>query len=82
MQAVEHRRTDRRTDALTHAPRIILIRWVDEVIPDAPWVITKEWLDKHDIDFVAHDDLPYADTSGQTDDVYGPVSAWHLAVCV
>lgn len=33
-------------------------RWVDEVIPDAPWVITDEFLAKHDIDFVAHDALP------------------------
>ena len=24
-------------------------RWVDEVIPDAPWVITQEFLDKHQI---------------------------------
>ncbi|GBF90451.1 choline-phosphate cytidylyltransferase-like [Raphidocelis subcapitata] len=50
-------------------------KWVDEVIPDAPWVITKEFLDAHGIDYVAHDDLPYADTSGQVDDVYGPVKA-------
>jgi hypothetical protein len=49
-------------------------RWVDEVLKDAPWVITGEFLDKHNIDFVAHDDLPYADNSGQADDVYGPVS--------
>jgi choline-phosphate cytidylyltransferase len=47
---------------------------VDEVLMDAPWVITEEFLTQHDIDFVAHDDLPYADNSGQTDDVYGPVS--------
>uniref|UniRef100_A0A6M2EGH1 choline-phosphate cytidylyltransferase n=1 Tax=Populus davidiana TaxID=266767 RepID=A0A6M2EGH1_9ROSI len=33
-------------------------RWVDEVIPDAPWVITQEFLDKHRIDYVAHDSLP------------------------
>jgi choline-phosphate cytidylyltransferase len=46
---------------------------VDEVLKDAPWVITGEFLDKHNIDFVAHDDLPYADNSGQADDVYGPV---------
>jgi hypothetical protein len=49
-------------------------RWVDEVLQDAPWVITEEFLNKHNIDFVAHDDLPYADNSGQADDVYGPVS--------
>ncbi|KAF8392869.1 hypothetical protein HHK36_021108 [Tetracentron sinense] len=45
-------------------------RWVDEVIPDAPWVMTQEFLDKHTIDFVAHDSLPYADTSGAGNDVY------------
>ncbi|KAL5578256.1 hypothetical protein UlMin_019955 [Ulmus minor] len=45
-------------------------RWVDEVIPDAPWVITQEFLDKHHIDYVAHDSLPYADASGASKDVY------------
>ncbi|XP_011031853.1 PREDICTED: choline-phosphate cytidylyltransferase 2-like isoform X5 [Populus euphratica] len=45
-------------------------RWVDEVIPDAPWVITQEFLDKHRIDYVAHDSLPYADASGAGKDVY------------
>ncbi|PKA62799.1 choline-phosphate cytidylyltransferase [Apostasia shenzhenica] len=45
-------------------------RWVDEVIPDAPWVITKEFIDKHKIDYVAHDSLPYADASGAGKDVY------------
>ncbi|KAJ8453259.1 hypothetical protein Cgig2_008143 [Carnegiea gigantea] len=45
-------------------------RWVDEVIPDAPWVITQEFLDKHQIDYVAHDALPYADASGSGKDVY------------
>eukprot|EP00262_Sarcandra_glabra_P016072 TRINITY_DN5099_c0_g2_i1.p1 TRINITY_DN5099_c0_g2~~TRINITY_DN5099_c0_g2_i1.p1 ORF type:complete len:303 (+),score=74.86 TRINITY_DN5099_c0_g2_i1:60-911(+) len=50
-------------------------RWVDEVIPDAPWVITQEFLDKHKIDYVAHDSLPYADTSGAGKDVYEFVKA-------
>jgi choline-phosphate cytidylyltransferase len=50
-------------------------KWVDEVVPNAPWVITADFLSRHNIDFVAHDDLPYADASGQTDDVYGPVKA-------
>ncbi|GMY35044.1 choline-phosphate cytidylyltransferase 1-like [Fagus crenata] len=45
-------------------------RWVDEVIPDAPWVITQEFVDKHQIDYVAHDSLPYADASGAGKDVY------------
>ncbi|EXB53582.1 Choline-phosphate cytidylyltransferase B [Morus notabilis] len=45
-------------------------KWVDEVIPDAPWVISQEFLDKHNIDYVAHDSLPYADASGAANDVY------------
>ncbi|CBI34122.3 unnamed protein product, partial [Vitis vinifera] len=45
-------------------------KWVDEVIPDAPWVLTQEFLDKHKIDYVAHDSLPYADASGAGNDVY------------
>ncbi|CAH8356128.1 unnamed protein product [Eruca vesicaria subsp. sativa] len=45
-------------------------KWVDEVIPDAPWVLTTEFLDKHRIDYVAHDALPYADASGAGNDVY------------
>jgi len=50
-------------------------RWVDEVIPDAPWVINQEFIDKHNIDYVAHDALPYADTSGAANDVYEFVKA-------
>ncbi|CAI9754462.1 unnamed protein product [Fraxinus pennsylvanica] len=50
-------------------------KWVDEVITDAPWVINQEFLDKHQIDYVAHDSLPYADTSGAGKDVYEFVKA-------
>ncbi|EGW30705.1 uncharacterized protein SPAPADRAFT_62569 [Spathaspora passalidarum NRRL Y-27907] len=46
-------------------------RWVDEVIPDAPWCVTPEFLKEHKIDYVAHDDLPYA--SGDADDIYKPI---------
>ncbi|XP_028786323.1 choline-phosphate cytidylyltransferase 1-like isoform X2 [Neltuma alba] len=49
--------------------------WVDEVIPDAPWVINQDFLDKHNIDYVAHDSLPYADASGAGKDVYEFVKA-------
>eukprot|EP01138_Halocafeteria_seosinensis_P003240 gb/GECG01003314.1/.p1 GENE.gb/GECG01003314.1/~~gb/GECG01003314.1/.p1 ORF type:complete len:404 (+),score=67.25 gb/GECG01003314.1/:1-1212(+) len=47
-------------------------RWVDEVIEDAPWIVDDDFLRKHDIDFVCHDDLPYGDATGQSSsgDVY------------
>ena len=35
-------------------------RWVDEVIEDAPWVIDQAFMDKLQIDYVAHDEAPYA----------------------
>nr|GEU42277.1 choline-phosphate cytidylyltransferase 2-like [Tanacetum cinerariifolium] len=34
-------------------------KWVDEVIPDALWVMNQEFIDKHQIDYMAHDSLPY-----------------------
>ena len=34
-------------------------RYVDEVVQDAPWSLSQEFLEKHRIDFVAHDDIPY-----------------------
>lgn len=43
-------------------------RYVDEVVRDAPWVLTDDFLTAHKIDFVAHDDIPY--TSSDSDDVY------------
>ena len=46
-------------------------RWVDQVIEDCPWVVTTEFLQKHDIDYVAHDDLPYGAAEG--DDIYAPI---------
>ncbi|KAK8813751.1 choline-phosphate cytidylyltransferase B [Blastocystis sp. ATCC 50177/Nand II] len=46
-------------------------RWVDEVVRDAPWVVTKEFLDEHKIDFVCHDDIPYA--SAGSSDVYADI---------
>ncbi|KAJ5799199.1 uncharacterized protein N7518_001267 [Penicillium psychrosexuale] len=46
-------------------------KWVDEVIPCCPWVVTPEFLSEHQIDYVAHDDLPYEAAEG--DDIYGPI---------
>ncbi|RPA95568.1 hypothetical protein L873DRAFT_1829782 [Choiromyces venosus 120613-1] len=45
-------------------------KWVDEVIENAPWIVTPEFLDEHSIDYVAHDDEPYA--SADSDDIYRP----------
>lgn len=46
-------------------------RWVDEVIPNCPWIVTPEFLAKHKIDYVAHDDEPYGADEG--DDIYAPI---------
>ncbi|XP_057376069.1 choline-phosphate cytidylyltransferase A-like isoform X2 [Daphnia carinata] len=46
-------------------------RHVDEVVPDAPWTLDDEFLDRHKIDFVAHDDAPYAASSN--DDIYAHI---------
>jgi len=43
-------------------------RYVDELVPGAPWTIDEQFLHKHKIDFVAHDDLPYG--AGGEDDIY------------
>lgn len=54
-----------RAESLRHC------RWVDEVIEDCPWVITVAFLEKHKIDYVAHDDIPYGASEG--DDIYKPI---------
>lgn len=43
-------------------------RWVDEVIPDCPWILDAAFLDRWRIDYVAHDEQPYG-AEGH-DDVY------------
>jgi choline-phosphate cytidylyltransferase len=48
-------------------------KWVDEVIPCCPWIVTPDFLSEHQIDYVAHDDLPYEAAEG--DDIYGPIKA-------
>ncbi|KAJ3789365.1 cholinephosphate cytidylyltransferase [Lentinula aff. detonsa] len=58
---------------MSHAERLEALRhcrWVDQVVPEAPWVLTPEFVEKYQIDFVAHDEDPYkAEGLGQ-DDVY------------
>jgi len=41
---------------------------VDEVVSEAPWVINKEFIEKYQIDYVAHDEDPYA--AAGHEDVY------------
>ncbi|KAF7163373.1 hypothetical protein CNMCM5623_008351 [Aspergillus felis] len=48
-------------------------KWVDEVVPNCPWIVTPEFIDEHQIDYVAHDDLPYGAAEG--DDIYAPIKA-------
>eukprot|EP00047_Mylnosiga_fluctuans_P003365 m.228797 g.228797 ORF g.228797 m.228797 type:complete len:277 (+) comp11791_c0_seq1:1998-2828(+) len=70
------------SDALTHSRKgqtvmneqerydsVRHCRYVDEVITDAPWEITPEFMEKHRIDYVSHDDIPYQ-TEG-SEDAYG-----------
>ncbi len=57
--------------AMTHAERVAAVRqcrWVDEVVPDAPWAPDQAWIDKHRIDYIAHDEIVYP--SKDHDDVY------------
>ncbi len=65
---------------LTYKERCESVRhckWVDEIIYDAPWIITKDFIDKYKIDFVAHDDVLYPLTDTSNDiyitDVYDEV---------
>lgn len=56
---------------MTDAERFEAIRhcrYVDEIIRDAPWKITDEFMEEHKIDFVAQDSTPYV--SDDCDDVY------------
>ncbi|KZO91777.1 hypothetical protein CALVIDRAFT_488624 [Calocera viscosa TUFC12733] len=59
---------------MNHAERCESVRhckWVDEVVPEAPWVIDDAFLEKYKIDYVAHDEEPYKSLT--LDDVYAHV---------
>ena len=58
---------DERYEAIRHC------RYVDEVVKNAPWSLDDNFLEKHKIDFVAHDELPY--TVGGGTDVYAHLKA-------
>ena len=44
---------EERYEALRHC------RYVDVILPSAPWGYSEEFFDEHKIDFIAHDDEPY-----------------------
>ena len=46
-------------------------RWVDEVVCPCPWIVTVDFLRKHNIHYVAHDEAPYGG-EGQ-EDIYADV---------
>uniref|UniRef100_A0A1Y1JRF4 choline-phosphate cytidylyltransferase n=2 Tax=Photinus pyralis TaxID=7054 RepID=A0A1Y1JRF4_PHOPY len=58
---------DERYEAVKHC------RYVDELVRDAPWEIDEEYLARHKIDFIAHDDIPYG--TDDCNDVYAPWKA-------
>lgn len=64
---------DERYEAVRHC------RYVDEVVKNAPWSLDDDFLAKHKIDFVAHDELPY--TTGSGTDVYAHLKAVSIFVC-
>ncbi|KAG6818471.1 hypothetical protein H0H93_004718, partial [Arthromyces matolae] len=70
----EQVRTHKAQGIMTHAERLEAVRhcrWVDEVVAEAPWVIDEAFLKKYEIDYIAHDEVPYA--SVDHDDVYAYV---------
>lgn len=54
---------DERCESVRHC------RWVDQVVPEGPWVLDDAFLKKYEIDYVAHDEEPYKGSDG-SDDVY------------
>ena len=63
----------KRRPIMTLAERVVVVeacRYVDEVIPDAPYRLTREFLDAHRLDLVVHGDDVGA---GGFAEVYGPV---------
>ena len=55
----ESARANKRDPILSMEERITSVsgcRYVDEVVPDAPWVTDAAWIKKHRIDLVVHGD--------------------------
>jgi choline-phosphate cytidylyltransferase len=61
----------KRKPIMSHRERIECVRhckYVDEVIEHAPWILTDEFIDSNNIDFVVSNGTPYP--CGNIDDVY------------
>lgn len=56
---------EERTQSVYHC------KWVDEVVCPCPWIISVDFLEKHKIDYVAHDDVPY--NSAGSGDIYAEI---------
>ncbi len=65
----------KRRPIMTLAERVAVVeacRYVDEVLPNAPYRLTTEFLDEHHISVVVHgDDI----SPGTLEEIFGPVSA-------
>lgn len=55
------------------------VKWVDHVIAPCPWIVTRQFMANHNIDYVAHDDIPYTTSQKKvkglencgSNDIYG-----------
>jgi cytidyltransferase-like protein len=59
IHADEVAEANKRTPILSMEERMASVagcRWVDEVLPNAPWIIDRAWIDEHDINLVVHGD--------------------------
>lgn len=55
-----------RTESVKHC------KWVDEVYFPAPWNVTLDFIDSINVDFIAHDTIPYT-IGGDVEDCYFPM---------
>uniref|UniRef100_A0A182UC35 choline-phosphate cytidylyltransferase n=2 Tax=Anopheles melas TaxID=34690 RepID=A0A182UC35_9DIPT len=64
-------------DKLTHSRKGRTVMNDEEryeaIVPDAPWELDDEFIEKHKIDFVAHDEIPYS--TDDCNDVYAKIKA-------
>ncbi|KAF8797606.1 hypothetical protein BYT27DRAFT_7125275 [Phlegmacium glaucopus] len=68
--------TNKGRTIMNHAERLEAARhcrWVDEIVPEAPWFVGEDFIKKYEIDYVAHDEEAYA--SAGHEDVYAYVKS-------